>query len=332
MPEFTHYINKYNDETNKETKKTLLLHIVTKCKLFLTGDRTETLKLWSDTKNSIFYDIVPIDIPDSDILIKKDTYDKTKVFNIFSHCVIFPKNKDFLYENETISTDPKYKYIGMICIKIENDVKVILVYKKIIDLIQAPDYKFITPFDNRMDLSIIVDASKYHSSSFNSANYKLILSCKKNNQDITLNDEYDVFNNNKQIPTNEKHDPIQKNEIHVYFVKNSNPKRYLFSKFSMKEIKTYYSDLKLHNDINSLNNLQEIPFSNTMIKLFPNISKLCRITKCITFNDMLGKKLYYNTKKDYFQMVGLQNYHNKPTPPDKYTPPHLRNKSKSQAI
>jgi hypothetical protein len=186
-----------------------------------------------------------------------------------------------------------------------------------------------------MDLSIIVNASKYHSTSFNSANYKLILSCKNNNQDITLTNEYDVFNNNnKQIPTNEKHDPIQKNEIHVYFVKNSNPKRYLFSRFSMADIKNKYNEFQINTD--ELNELEEIPFSNTMIKLFPNISELCRITECITFNDMLGKQVYYNTKRDYFALVTQRDYHIKPNqkPNQKptYIPPHRRNKSKSQAI
>lgn len=311
MPEFKYYVKKYNDVKQPYgTRKKILLHIITKCKLLLTGDRIETLKLWSDRKNSILYDVVPLNIQYSDILIKKETFDRTKVFNIFSHCIVFPENEDFLYKNDTISTDPKYKYIGMICIKIDNDVKVILVYKKIIDLIQTPDYKFITPFDNRMDLSIIVDSSKYHNSSFNNANYKLILSCINNNkQDITLKEGYDIYNG-EQIPTTSNHVPIQQNKIHVYYVEKSNPKIYLFSKFSKNAMINKYRELGLANDIKLLNHLQEIPYSLTMIKSFLKIySDLCSPYNCVTFtNILLRNKQKYNDLKLYLENISKNNY------------------------
>lgn len=207
----------------------------------------------------------------------------------------------------------------MLCVKIEDTVKVILVYKKPIDLIQAPDYIFITPFDNRVDLSILIDQSISHFVAFNSANYKLILSCYGNNQeDITLKPEYDVFEN-KEIYNKNKNEPLQYNNLHVYHVSGSAPKMYLFSRFSMSVIKRKYKEYNL--DSKALKNLKEIPFSITMINLFSDISDLCRIKQCVTFNDYLAKRLYYLIKLKYTDLITRNNYKNKKLSFNKYKPP-----------
>ena len=163
-PEFRIKIREYNQAITSEQKiikiKELLL-----CRQLLIGNRIETLKKWNYKKNSIINIVYPVDIPYTNLsacVIKNFMMDNTNIKNIFPLRLIYPIDQVFLYENEFYSKlDSSYKYVGMICVSIGTRPKVILIYKKFIDLIQSPNYKFITPFEYS-EFSLIIQKFTTH--------------------------------------------------------------------------------------------------------------------------------------------------------------------------
>lgn len=317
QPEYKKKLNEYNNEKNTDKKKQILVDIILQCKQLLIGDRIETLKKWGYEKNSNIFTICPISDAYTNIsllLMKNFMMNNTHVYNIFPLRLILPINKEYLYENEFYSNlDTSYLYVGMICIEIETQLKVILIYKKFIDLIKGYEYKYFAPFEQTIDFSILFDNSKSYHAIFNSAIQKMIFSCHDNKQDITLKPEYDIFNQTQHGGS----DPVYINKIHVYEIIGSNPKELLFSKYSYDTIKKKYRE---YNLMSNINNLREIPYSRNMMLTYPNdIGVLCQPQNCITFRNLLAKKNY--TKNKYIQ---LKNYNEIKMKQGKYIPPQLR--------
>ena len=274
LPEFRKKINEYKNATTGD-KLNILLYIVSECKQLLVGNREETLKYISkDETTSIFFNTYPTNILKTDlteIYMKIYAYNNTKTQNIFPCKVIFPKKKlidkhtymnyNKFFMNEMPETSNKeYKYIGMLCIVLDEKIKIIMIYKKIIDLIQLPEYKFITPFEFKTELTALVDFSNMYDVITNCALQKMQMTCnllhKPDNRNTTL-----IQNPFENKIDEKKDEGLIMEPIYVYKINNIEPDTFLFSRFTIAEIQEKYNEYEL--PLNELYNLSPCYYSFT---------------------------------------------------------------------
>ena len=165
------------EEYNRSNNIDILFRMITKEKQLLLGDRMTLLKYYAEKNRHIYYNIYPVTRQPSNIsglLIKLFAHNNTHGHNKYPIRIVFKEKSKFLYSN-TFYTNAleSYTFIGVMCINIKDKIKYILIYKKIFDLTQLPEYKFATPSEKRYDLLTFVDPSLWHLISINSAIYRL---------------------------------------------------------------------------------------------------------------------------------------------------------------
>lgn len=231
------------EEYNRSNNIDILFRMITKEKQLLLGDRMTLLKYYAEKNRHIYYNIYPVTRQPSNIsglLIKLFAHNNTHGHNKYPIRIVF-KSNIFLYSN-TFYTNAldSYTFIGVMCINIKDKIKYILIYKKIFDLTQLPEYKFATPSEKRYDLLTFVDPSLWHLISINSAIYRL------KNYDNPLN----VDVQDGEVKT-----------IDIYYLKEANV--YYFHKDKTIPGSGYISKTQLKNDRKKLENIKLFNYSLT---------------------------------------------------------------------